>query len=144
MFIYLLYKNLNANVNRYISPILSLHIPHQFKFQACGHLGNLFSCCPALFLPTPHDFLCLFTVLQVAAISFLRKKERLPSLFPSQRCDAFVTQLFLVLSLGSCSDLSVMKTLCTSASQPSIYKTSRSSSSDIGHFSWQYLKMLLG
>ena len=37
MFIYLLYKNLNANMNRYISPILSLHIPHQFKFQACGH-----------------------------------------------------------------------------------------------------------
>lgn len=56
MFIYLLYKNLNANMNRYISPILSLHIPHQFKFQACGHLGISLL---ALFLLTPHDFLCL-------------------------------------------------------------------------------------
>ena len=116
MFIYLLYKNLNTNMNRYISPILSLHIPHQFKFQACGHLRisllavSSFSSYSTWF---PLSFSLFFRWLPSLS---LEKKERLLSLFPSQRCEVFVTQLFLVLFLGSCSDLSMMKTLCTSAS----------------------------
>lgn len=94
------------------------HTPHSTSIQISGlwPSGNLFSCCQ-LFFFLLHMISFVFSLFfrWLPSLS-LEKKERLPSLFPSQRCDAFVTQLFLVLSLGSCSDLSVMKTLCTSAS----------------------------